>query len=312
MTEPQDGGNPNIDDLWMQLVEDVPAAELDEVVLASDINAQTASAMSGTPADRERIRLRMSGPTIRFHHVATRTATAALAAFQDAVSSFGAVVADRSTTAGRIPSDILRATELHLAPVVLPGSVIFTMVPRGIDEPALVASADEDLLDQSVERLLDLLRELSDETPETSPIVLERIRDLGPRAQKHLRELSRVLVSDDLELDVDWRGSTGRRDVVTVTHREAAKLRQVVGETSTTVEEEELRGHLVTVSSEDDQALRLADGTRVALEVEGDVRHELRQFWDTIVKVRVRTEKVTNLNTGRTLETRTIQSISAD
>ena len=78
------------------------------------------------------------------------------------------------------------------------------------------------------------------------------------------------------------------------------------------MEEEELRGHLVTVSSEDDQALRLADGTRVPLEVEGDVRHELRQFWDTTVKVRVRTERVTNLNTGRTLETRTIQSISAE
>ena len=297
--------------LWDALLNGVDDDELDLPVSSTELNEAAATAVAGVEPP-ERIRFRLDGASIEAHHVALRTATRALSAFQDAVTSAAAAVMDRATVAGRVPSDILRATELQLAPLISPGSVVFTMVPavgRDSRHALFVAGSEEPLLDVSVARILDAVKAVEHERFDDD-LAGETVRGLGARTQKHLSDLSRVLISEDLDLDVDWRRAHGRRRRVRLDRRAAARLKAVVGEKIESIDEETLTGWLVTVSSEEKQTLRLEDGTKVNLEVSPELQSELGAFFDHRVRVVVRTRTETTVASGATRESRLAESIS--
>ena len=154
-------------------------------VTASDVNRQTAERMfSVVRRARERLSARFVGGSADRHELTARAATRALLSVQESVSSIGARLSGHTTSHGRIPGAILDATELRFSPSVLPGSVVFELSRATDSENMVEDQVDRPLLDESFDRLFDLMQAVgSSGTPGSIPASMQA---LGPRAAKHI------------------------------------------------------------------------------------------------------------------------------
>ncbi|MFJ1510900.1 hypothetical protein [Cellulosimicrobium funkei] len=301
----------SLEDLWDSLLDGVAEEQMNMAVSGRDINEQAAARLSGD-SDRKRMKFRLHGRGVSGHEVATRAAASALVAFQEVVTSVGAAMVDRATAAGQVSGDIIAATELRLTPSVAPGSLILTLVPAvETPERRLFDEDETSLLEASLRKTFQLLHDAGSDAVSDDKLVTD-VRSLGTRARKHLLELSTVLISEHVELDLDWGSPDGDRMRVGVTSRAASHLKRLAGEKAKSTKTAEMVGWLVTVSSEIPQALRMDDGEKVSLLAEDQLQATLAQYFGRRVRVSVMTEVTANLSSGVETKRHHLRSIQLD
>ena len=277
---------------------------------AAAVNRLAAERMfSSVRIAREQLSARFTGGTTATHELAVRPATRTLLALQEAISAIGAALMDKATQFGQISNSIRSATEMHLSPVVAPGSVIFTLNRKPGDETLTIAGRERPLLDESFSELLGLLTLLGPLNNDVSAVP-EQLRRLGPRAAKHLFELGNVLVDEDLGLDLNWHDSEGDERKANVTPAGARYLREIAKNGVTTRKDVTLEGLLQTVSVEDKQKLLLDSGEKILLSADIELQGALSRAYNRRVTVAALEILSINLSTGTERRTYQMKSVS--
>lgn len=291
----------NPEDLWGALMSGVDEVDADVLITAAHVNRQSAARLDTSDRQNlDRMNLRFTGQQTRGHQLGVRAATKAILALQESLSSVGASLLDRVTRAGRIPADILTATELRFTPRLAPGSLEFTLVHP--EEDALFETDTPDLFDQAFSALLALFVDLK-QTELDSTSVVERLQGFGPRTAKHLFDLCQVLLQEDLGVDLEWEKKSGRRTTAAIDQRSAAYLKELAQNNTTSTRVRTLVGSLTTVSEIDKQAIVLDDTTKVLLDASADFQDALQKAYRQRVVATVTETLNVNLTTG--VETRT-------
>ena len=295
--------------LWAALMEDSDRDPSTSLVTANDINRETASRFAPTQIAIERMLIRITGTKTAAHHVAVRTASKTLLSLQESLSAIGASMADRATRAGRIPEEILRATELHLTPRVLPGSVEFTLVRP--EPETLFRGTEDELFDDSLAALVTFLSDLNRDDLDSSAIV-SQLRSFGPRTAKHLFDLSEVLLEESVGVDLNWEDRQGTVSHASLGRRSAAYLKELALENSQKTTLETITGTLVTVSQVDRQALVLDDGSKIPLRADADLQPDLALLYGKRILATVELTVSVNLTTGKEKRVYHLQQVEAD
>jgi hypothetical protein len=296
---PRVEGNP--EDLWAALMSGADEVDEEVLITASVINRQSASRMDLSDQQTlDSMSLRFTGHQTRAHHLGVRATAKAILALQESLSSVGASIMDRVTRVGKIPADILKATELRFTPRLAPGSLEFTLVHP--EEDVLFESDTPDLFDQSLSALLELFVELK-RTDLDNAVVVERLQGFGPRTAKHLFDLCQVLLQEDLGVNFEWEKRSGQRRSAAIDQRSAAYLKELAQSNATSTQQLTLVGALTTVSEIDKQAIVLDDATKIMLEAPRDLQDALQRSYRHRVVATVNETLNVNLTTGA--ETRT-------
>jgi hypothetical protein len=145
---------------------------------------------------------RFTGDLPGRHEIGVRAATSVLGELQEVISEVGAVLRRVSPRRGPLPAEILKATELRLAPQVMPGSVIFSLHPA--TDSSLFGS-NHSTLNEAIDGLFGLFdkveRPMSSGT--TAPLeVADALRQFGPRTARHLVKFASALDQSGLNIDV--------------------------------------------------------------------------------------------------------------
>ncbi|QXC60548.1 hypothetical protein KSP35_19840 [Aquihabitans sp. G128] len=277
------------------------AAELNQFALAS-------LSQGGAPSDWHerrvvspgvpRLDLRLHGKAIDGHSAPVRLATRALTIVQDLVSVVGMAHRNKKSLSGAIPKDILQATELNLNPAATPGSLIFelrgNLAPINGDE---IPGADPgvtlaDLAAADIFRLLDA----ADSGDDGLMLDLQR---LGPRVATHFRRLCALTLSESLLLDMRWQQGNGAMIFGQLAEASAGEMERVITKSKFTSERITLRGHMITISTEDKLVLRDQSGNRVRLVEAESFDQDPANFYDKDVVAEVDLEVEEHPTTGR-------------
>lgn len=297
------------DELMAILDQEEPAVTTS--VTASSINRASAERMFGlVQRAREVLSARFVGSSTNGHQLGARVATRALLAVQESVSSIGAKLVGHDTLKGHLPTAILEATELLFSPQVLPGSVIFELSRPTGSEDMLAEREDRPLLDESFLKFFELIEAVTaaNSQPDDVPIT---VRELGPRAAKHIFDLCAVLVDESLGLDFEWVNRNGEAKSANLTNGTARYLKQVARENTSHTVDHDLVGVLLTASVEKKQKLRLraADLSIVSMSASDDIRATLATFYNKPVKIKVAQTETINLTTGKITVTNALLGI---
>lgn len=302
-------------DLWAALMDGEDEEAFESEITADDVNHRSVMRMARAE-ERPRLRLRLHGPGVDGHEIASRVAGSVIAELQDVVTSVGAALLDRATSAGSISSDIMRATELRMTPTIGAGSVVLVLIPRTLDDDGLMPRAhggdggeQGNLVERSLATTLDLISLAARDDLDDAD-ALGIVKRLGPRARSHILKLSGSLMDAHVDLDADWWTPEGRTRRATMTQRAASNLRRVSKKKYERTEIETYTGRLVTVSSTDDQALMLSDGTKMKLGADAELQVALSRLWGQDVRVRVNTRIVINTSSGAEKRTHTVESVN--
>jgi len=277
------------------------------------VNLQTAQRLAGSGGEeRERLWTRFTGGAADRHELSARVASRVLAALQESVSSIGAWLSGNTSAQGPLPGSILAATELRFSPTVLPGSVIFELSRSTGAEAMLPEHEDRALLDESFDRFFELVSAAGGSTQDTAEVP-QRIRDLGPRAARHLFDLSGVLVEEGLAVDFEWTNRRGLAKSAMLTRTGASYLKNVTQQNTSATEEQQLLGTLLTASVERSQKLRIrtATGDVVPMTAPPLIRAGLAAFYNKDVRATVLRTETVNLTTGKVKVTFELRGIEA-
>jgi hypothetical protein len=281
-------------------------------VTASDINRATAERMfNSVQRAKESLSARFVGGTADAHRLSARSSTKALLALQESLSSIGARLSGLTSIQGPLPTAILEATELSFSPNVLPGSVIFELSRPTDAENMLANHEDRPLLDESFDKLFELVAAvMTANTPETVPAA---VRELGPRAARHIFDLCAILVDESLGVDLVWVNRAGSSKKSVLSNSAADHLMKVAAANRSVTTSETIEGLLLTVSVESKQKIRIRPegGSVISMRADPIVRSGLAEHYNKQVRVNVDRTETINLSTGRLTVTYALTSISA-
>jgi hypothetical protein len=133
------------------------------------------------------------------------------------------------------------------------------------------------------------------------------LRRLGPRTAKHLSDLVKQVIADEIDIDLSWRNPRGRRRDATLQHQAALALGRAIDRNRAEIKVVELTGVLVTVSAVGRAELRTDGGERIKLAVDAVVAPNLGPFYNQRVAVQAEQTTVWSTNTGK--ETRTFSLV---
>jgi hypothetical protein len=278
-----------------------PADDIEELTRRS-IRTHLQGVTGFVPPDRPEMGIRMHGPGVQAHEVPVREAAGILGPLQEAVASIGQVIARKATATGRINAEVLRATELRLVPELLPGSVIFHLTGPGEDvlgSEAPELTGTDTLLDAAMRQLFALVAqaEKSDEI-ETAGRLAHELRRFGSRTAKHLTDLSKHVVEDEIDLDMTWRTPAGQLRRAALQRRSAETVQAAIKLNEIEIQEVELVGVLVTVSMTKKAELRTQETGNVALDVHDQLASSLGTFFNKQVVVAAEQTTRWLINTG--------------
>lgn len=282
-----------------------PVTEPDELARRSLHSLLLTSELTPAP-DRPEVDVRLHGPAVPGHEIAVRNATAILTALQEAIAAIGQAIRHTPTSRGSIQSDILRATELRMSPSLGAGSVVFHLSGAAEeitgDEAAELTGSDT-LVDAAVGSLFALLEQSNADDLESSTLTSD-LRRLGPRTAKHLSDLSKRVVDDEIDIDLRWRNPAGHRRTAALQRRAALAIRDAIERNRVETDTVQLTGTLLTVSVVAKAELQLEDQdkTRVRLAVSPDDAPTLGPFFDK--RVVATAERTTKWSTNTGIETR--------
>jgi hypothetical protein len=258
--------------------------------------------------------LRLHGPGISGHDIPVREAVGILAALQETVASIGQVLSHRATASGPINAQVLRATELRMSPVPLPGSVVFHLTGPGESvsgDEATVLTGNDTLVDSAMHELFTLVeRSANAEKPETAGSLARELRRFGPRVAKHLDELAEHVVKDEIDMDLNWRTPRGRRHHAALERRSAQTIRSAIKMNEVETHRVRLSGVLITVSTAKKAELRMLDRRILKLAVNDQIAVSLGPFYNKDVIVLAQETVKWSTETGR--ETRSYEMLSIE
>lgn len=301
-------GDRDTDQLWAALMADADVRDVP--ITATDINRQTFARFGVDEAvSYDSIDLRFFGQSTSAHRMGVRPASRALVAIQEAISSVAASFSDYVGKAGRLPSDILAATELKLTPQIQPGSVIFTLIHQDDEEQSLFPVETGSIFDDAFASLLSLFDGIADDSSEDR--ALSEIRSFGPRAAKHLFDFSQVLLQESLSVDLVWNVPSGEQRRITLTRKSAAFLQDIAKSSTTSSRERHFTGQLITVSEIDKQALLLDDKAKISMDAGYVAQDDLAALYRQRVEATVEEKLTVNISTGAETSNYTLLSIQA-
>lgn len=286
--------------LWAALMAGEPEVSEHTVITSADINRQTAERFAPAAPEvdpYDELRVRFSGPSIVDHQFSVRSASRAILAIQESLSSVGASFVAHLGRAGRWPAEILAATELKFTPRVVPGSLEFALVHVEEQDNALLPSEHDQLFDRSAHALLKLFNDLADDSLAEKSVTAQ-LAQFGPRASKHLFDFAQVLVAEGISVAVELEAHDGEIRTAGVGRRSAAYLKELATASATSKEKRLLAGQLITVSEVDRQGLLLDDGTSVLLEADKSFQDALATYYRKRVQAEVEETLTINLSTG--------------
>jgi len=269
------------------------------------IRAHLTTVGGGVPVtpDRPEVDVRLHGAGVPGHEVPVRDATAILLSVQEAVASIGQALRYEPTLHGVIQAQVLSATELHMTPIVTAGSVVFHLIGSGEtitgNEAAELIGTDT-LVDAAMNELFALVEQSAAVGPEGSALAME-LRKLGPRTAKHLSDLVKRVIADEIEIGLTWRTPAGHRRQTSLQREAAHALEHAIALNKVDTQIVEMIGDLVTISTAVKAELR-TDDARIRMTVSREMAATLGPFFNQ--RVVAAAERVTTWSTNTGKETR--------
>jgi hypothetical protein len=289
------------DELYARALESgvTPVSDPDELARLS-IHALLGNVGIAVQVERTAMDVRLHGPRIPGHDVPVRDAAAILGSLQEAVASIGQALTHEPTARGVIQMNILKATELRISSSVGPGSVVFRLIGAADDvlgdETAL--TGDDALVNLAIRELLSLVEH--SETAELETITLaQELRRLGPRAAKHLSDLVKRVVEDEIDVDLTWHGPRGQRQRAALQRRSALAIRDAIDRNRVETVVVELTGTLITISKVMSAELLTEEQGRVKLVVNNEQAATLGPYYDRRVTAIAEQKTTWSTNTGQ-------------
>jgi len=270
------------------------------------------------PQERPEVDVQLFGSAIVAHEVSVRNAAPVLLAIQETIASIGQALRHDPTLHGVIQAQILAATELHMTPEITAGSVIFHLlgpsVPAG-DEAGAPTDGDV-LVDAAIKELLALVERSASVGPDSSELAQE-LRRLGPRTAKHLSDLIKLVMGDEVEVGLDWRSQRGQRQHAVLGRTAAVALERAIAMNKVDTRIVELVGDMVTVSMAVKPELR-TDSGKIQMAADKALAATLGPFFNRRVVATVEQLTTWSTSTGkeqrkyRLLEVREAEATSSD
>jgi len=195
---------------------------------------------------RTQLALHLNGPGVRGEEMDARILGGLLVSLQDTVSALAQTLVAKSTRFGKLPGDLLGATNLSFTSTFA-GSVGITLAgaPEASYESRLVDT--DSALDASLKVLVEFLNLVEDEATGDDDLI-ETVLPWGSRAFKHLRDTATVLADGKIETSLDVRDSHGGPVNASLSRKAAERLARVLDRRFLRDEEIRIEGHLGTVS----------------------------------------------------------------
>lgn len=297
--------------LWAEddVQDDRAAMTGSELSRASFASLARTTAPDGPWVDAEpipgvsRLDLRMHGEAIEGHSAPVRLAARALTIVQDLVSVVGMALRGKKSLAGSISSDILDATQLNLNPAAAPGSLIFELRgSRRVSSEHQLHGVDAGLTLADL-AAAEIFRVLSQAEGGPGSELRDELQRLGPRVASHLRRLNSLTLSESLLMDLRWQQGNGKIIQGQVRMDSAAEIERVIVQSRISRERGVIRGHLVTISTEDRLVIRDSSGKRIPLVESDEFTQNLAEFYDKDIVAEVDVEVEEHPVTGRDLRT---------
>jgi hypothetical protein len=264
------------------------------------VRAHLVATRGPVPPDRPEVDVRLHGLGVPAQEVAVRDAAAILLSVQETVASIGQALRQDPTLQGSIQAQILKATELHMTPDITGGSVVFHLFGPGEsvtgDEAAELTGTDT-LVDAAMSQLLSIVEQSAALGPDSSELARD-LRRLGPRTAKHLSDLVRRVISDEIDIDLSWRNPTGQRRRATIARSAAMALEHAIALNRVDTQIVEIAGVLVTISTQVKAELNTESG-RIHMTVDPDLAATLGPFYNQEVRAVVEQVTTWSTNTGR-------------
>lgn len=252
------------------------------------------------PPDRPEVNVRLHGPGIPTQEVAVREAATILLSVQETVASIGQALRHDPTLQGTIQAQILKATELHISPDVGGGSVVFHLLGPGEavtgDEAAELTGTDT-LIDAAMNQLLSLVDQSAALGPDSSTLARD-LRRLGPRTAKHLSDLVKRVIGDEIDIDLTWRNPAGKRRRATLERHSAMALERAIVLNRVDTQIVEMVGILVTISTQVKAELKTETG-RIHMAVDRDLAATLGPYYNQLIRAVVEQVTTWSTNTGK-------------
>ena len=149
----------------------------------------------------EKLTLVISGKGVEKGSISARVLAAVLNGLQSIADSIANALGNEPTEKGKIPSDILRQSDLIVVNT-FPGS--FGIELEGKIEYSNLF--DDPLLTQTLSRLFGLLSSGTD-----ADKIMESIADLGPRTLSHYKQWIKTMAEQEVSVHCEWKSRYAER-----------------------------------------------------------------------------------------------------
>lgn len=264
------------------------------------IRTHLAATRGLVPPDRPEVDVRLHGLGVPAQEVAVRDAAAILLSVQETIASIGQALRQDPTLQGSIQAQILKATELHMTPDITGGSVVFHLFGPGesvTGDEAPELTGTDTLVDAVMNQLLSIVEQSAALGPDSSELARD-LRRLGPRTAKHLSDLVRRVISDEIDIDLSWRNPAGQRRGATLARHAAMALERAIAVNRVDTQIVEMVGVLVTISTQVKAELK-TDSGRIHMTVDPDLAATLGPFFNRQVRSVVEQVTTWSANTGK-------------
>jgi len=239
------------------------------------------------------------------HEIPVREAAGILTSIQEAISSIGQALRRAPTLHGVIQAQILQATELRLLPEIGAGSVVFSLIGAGEDitgDEAPGLTGTDTLVDVVMTELFSVIEQSHVQGAESSQLA-QYLRRLGPRTAKHLSDLVRQIVGDEIDVDLSWRNPGGQRRLASLERQSALALGRAIDLNKIETRIVQLIGILSTVSTDKKAELKVQGGSAVRMTADKALAATLGPFFNQRVTARVEQTTTWSTNTGKETQT---------
>lgn len=209
------------------------------------------------------LRVRLHGNGVKGHLVAADQAGTLLKQTQMLVRWIGSrlrALNEDSATADKDRTGIIEATRLFLQPQFGAGSLVFDLVANSeramqSQQLSLVDGlpATQSILDRSLHELLNIVASSETDSTEELGQLSTYVSRMGPRVASQLKALAVQVTDDEIDIDLRWSGSDGRRRKANLSRRGALAIKDAVDRNHVKTDEIVLNGLLETASTGKDQ-----------------------------------------------------------
>lgn len=228
-------------------------------------------------------RLRLAGAPVSSSTAPVADVAEVLSQFQKLTTAVGGALEGFKGLRGQFNASVLSRTKLRMA-APLTGSLIIQMVPdmspdRELSpdgQPSLPMESDDQLVDRSVETIINLFEAVDTVTGEE---FLQSVSILGPRVAGTVRTLAKSLSDAGFDTDLGWM-RPGQPSVYTeISHATAERIVGLVRAAKLDEEAVRLIGVLHTMSDVASWLIELDGGERVTVQrVDGMTVTELKDY----------------------------------